>query len=121
MNFAAVPRESQMDDDSLRDSFDGLGEIEIRRMFGGKGIYYRGLIVGLVLHGELMLKGDDQTGSIYEAAGGRRWIYENKRSKRPVKMPYWALPAEILEDRDELAQWTRRAFESAVRVEQAKR
>jgi hypothetical protein len=30
------------------------------------------------------------------------------------------LPAEIFEDRDQLARWTRLAFESAVRFEKAK-
>lgn len=109
-----------MDDDALRDIFDALGEIEIRRMFGGKGIYHRGLIVGLLLYDEVMLKGDDDSAPLYEDAGADRWVYENKRTKRPVKMPYWTLPAEILEDRDQLARWTRLAFESAVRFEKAK-
>jgi hypothetical protein len=28
-----------MDDDAIRDMFAGLGRVNIRRMFGGKGIY----------------------------------------------------------------------------------
>ena len=68
-----------MDDDALRDIFDELGEIEIRRMFGGKGIYHRGLIVGVFLYDEVMLKGDEESAPIYEDEGATRWAYENKR------------------------------------------
>ncbi|WP_312795449.1 TfoX/Sxy family protein [Tianweitania sp.] len=110
-----------MDDEAIREMFDGLGAVEIRRMFSGKGIYHRGLIVGILLYDEIMLKGDEETGRFYEAAGGTRWVYENKRTKQPVKMPYWSLPADILDDRDQLAGWTRLAYESAMRIEAAKR
>lgn len=110
-----------MDNEAIREVFDGLGEVDIRRMFGGKGIYHRGLIVGLLLFDEIMLKGDDERGHFYEAAGAKRWVYENGRTRRPVKMPYWSLPADILDDRDHLVQWTRLAYESARRFEAAKR
>ncbi|MBS9720327.1 TfoX/Sxy family protein [Tianweitania sp. BSSL-BM11] len=110
-----------MDDDAIREIFDGLGNVEIRRMFGGKGIYHRGLIVGVLLHDEIMLKGDDEAGRFFEALDAQRWIYENKRSMQPVKMPYWCLPADVLDERDQLALWTRRAYESPVRIEAAKR
>ena len=110
-----------MDDDAIREIFDGLGDVEIRRMFGGKGVYHRGLIVGVLLYDEIMLKGDEEAGRFYEAADAQRWVYENKRSKQPVKMPYWSLPADILDDRERLAEWTHRAYESAVRIEAAKR
>ena len=36
-----------MDDDVLRDLFDGLGPIGIRRMFGGKAVSAAGLTVAL--------------------------------------------------------------------------
>ncbi len=110
-----------MDDETIREIFDGLGEIETRRMFSGKGIYHRGLIVALVLRDELLLKGDAVSGPIYEAEGAERWVYENKRSKKPVAMPYWTIPGEVLDDLDLLAKWTRIAFETAIRVESAKR
>jgi DNA transformation protein len=50
-----------MDDQSLRDLFEGLGTISIRRMFGGKGIYHQGLIVALVVQDELLLKADQES------------------------------------------------------------
>lgn len=109
-----------MDDEAIREFFEGLGQVEIRRMFGGRGIYCRGLIVGVYLRDELMVKGDEQSGPIYEQEGARRWVYENRRSKKPVAMPYWMIPGEVLDDPDTLNRWTRLAFESAVRAEEAK-
>ena len=108
-----------MDDDSIREIFDGLGPVTIRRMFGGKGIYHRGLIVAVVLgEGELMIKGDAASGPEIEAAGGRRWVYEMKG--RAGKMPYWTIPEAALDDPEELTIWTRKAYEAAVRSQAAK-
>ena len=33
-----------MDHDAISDLFSGLGPVSIRRMFGGKGIYFEGVI-----------------------------------------------------------------------------
>ena len=50
-----------MDNDAISDLFSGLGPIEIRRLFGGKGIYRNGLIVAIEIRGELMLKADAES------------------------------------------------------------
>ncbi|MBP0440875.1 TfoX/Sxy family protein [Tianweitania sediminis] len=109
-----------MDNEAIRELFAGLGEVEIRRLFGGKGIYHRGLIVGLDLFDEIMLKGDQEAAAVFEAAGAKRWVYPAKRSGKPVAMPYWSVPAEVLDDEESLAGWTRMAFAAAVRIEKAK-
>lgn len=106
-----------MQDDDLRDLFSGLGPVGIRRMFGGKGIYFNGLIVGLVVAGEVLLKADAISAPEFEAAGSRRWSYEGKR--RPVAMPYWSIPDAALDDPDEMAVWVRRAYEAALRSRKA--
>lgn len=104
-----------MDADALRDLFAGLGPVSIRRMFGGKGIYFDGLIVGIDLRDEVMLKADDVSGPDFAAAGATQWVYENKKGTA-VKMPYWTIPDSALDDPDEMAIWTRKAFEAARRV-----
>lgn len=108
-----------MDDEAIREIFAGLGAVSIRKMFGGKGVYFDGLIVGVDLYDEVMLKGDEVSGPELEAAGAKRWVYSGK-SGTPVAMPYWSIPDSAIDDPDELATWTRKAFESAVRVEAAK-
>jgi len=106
-----------MDNDAIREIFAGLGSVTIRKMFGGKGIYHDGLIVGVVVRGELMIKGDAESAPEIEAAGGVRWAYDGKN--RPVNMPYWTIPESALDDPDDLAVWTRKAFEAALRAKAA--
>jgi DNA transformation protein len=106
-----------MDNERIEELFEGLGPVTIRRLFGGKGIYHRGVIVAIVLRGELMLKGDDETGPEYEAAGGSRWTYVGKRHGKTVAMPYWTVPDGALDDPDEMTFWARKAYEAGLRSE----
>lgn len=103
-----------MDDEAIRDIFSGLGPVTIKRMFGGKGVYHNGLIVGLDVADEILLKADAVSAADFEAAGARRWSYEGKG--KPVRMPYWSIPDSAIDDPDELAIWTRRAYEAALRT-----
>ena len=105
-----------MDDERIRELFDGLGPVTIRRMFSGKVIYHKGVIFALILRDELMLKGDDEIAGEYEAAGGRHWTYLNKRHGREVAMPYWTAPESALDDPDEMTVWARKAYHAAIRA-----
>ena len=68
-----------MDADAISDLFAGLGPVSIRRMFGGKGIYFEGVIIAVELRGELMLKGDAPGAPDYESAGAKHWTYLHSR------------------------------------------
>ncbi len=105
-----------MDSDSIADLFAGLGPVQIRRMFGGKGVYFNGLIIAVELRDELMLKADDQNMEEFAAAGCRRWVYTAKRHGKEVAMPYWSVPDGALDDPDEMAVWARKSYEAALRA-----
>lgn len=102
-----------MSDEAIREVFSGLGDVTIRKMFGGKGIYHDGLIVGVEVRGEILLKADAVSAPDFEAAGARRWT---DAGGRPVNMPYWTIPESAVDDPDELAVWTRKAYEAALRA-----
>ncbi|RVP30921.1 TfoX/Sxy family protein [Sinorhizobium meliloti] len=87
--------------------------MKIRRMFGGKGIYFDGIILALEVNGEILLKGDAESAPALEEAGARQWAYEGKG--KPVKMPYWSIPEPAWDDPDEMARWVRLAYEAALR------
>lgn len=109
-----------MDDDHIRDLFSGIGPVSIRKMFGGKGIYHDGLIVAVLLStGELLLKADAASAPDFAAAGSTQWAYESKSGKA-ANMPYWSIPDSALDDPDELAVWTRKAYEAALRSQKSK-
>ncbi|HEX4180316.1 MAG TPA: TfoX/Sxy family protein [Caulobacteraceae bacterium] len=101
-----------MDDIEIDEIFSGLGPVAIKRLFGGKGIYFDGLIIGIVMRGELLLKADAETAPRFEAAGSAQWAYDGRRGKR-VHMPYWSIPAEAFDDPDAMARWVKLAYQAA--------
>jgi len=103
-----------MDTTEIEDLFSGLGPVSIRRMFGGKGVYHRGLIIAVEVRGELRLKADAVSAPQFEAAGAARWTYVNTSGKSAA-MPYWSIPDEALDDPDAMARWARLAYEAALR------
>ncbi|MCQ4629581.1 TfoX/Sxy family protein [Shinella sp. CPCC 100929] len=104
-----------MDRDGIEEMFQALGPVTIKRMFGGKGIYHEGRILALEVQGEILLKADEESAADFSAAGSRQWYYDGKSGK-PVKMPYWSIPDEALDDPDVMAIWVRRAYEAALRA-----
>lgn len=104
-----------MTEDDIRDLFSGLGPVQVKRMFGGKGIYYDGVIIAVELRGELMLKGDEVIAPELESAGCKRWTYIGSRHGKQVSMPYWTAPEDALDDPDEMAVWARKAYEAGLR------
>ncbi len=109
-----------MDEDAIADLFAGLGPVAVRRMFGGKGIYHGGLIVAVEVRGEMRLKADAVSAPDFAAAGAVQWTYEGKAGQ-PVRMPYWSVPDQALDDPDEMARWVRLAYEAALRAGPGKR
>jgi DNA transformation protein len=80
-----------------------IGQVTVRAMFGGHGLYYRGVIFGLVIHDELYFKTGEGNILEYKAAGSSPFIYTGKH--KPVTMSYWRLPEHVLEDDALLKQW----------------
>jgi DNA transformation protein len=105
-----------MTSDEICDLFAGLGPVTIRRMFGGKGIYYEGLIIALEVDGEILLKADAVTAPDFEAAGSRQWVYGSRPARKPTAMPYWSIPDAALDDPDITAKWARKAYEASLRA-----
>lgn len=103
-----------MERDAIEEMFQALGAVSIRRMFGGKGIYFEGRILALEVSGEILLKADVQSAPMFEDAGSRQWTYDGK--SKPVKMPYWSIPDAAFDDPDEMVKWVRLADEAARRA-----
>lgn len=87
--------------------------IEAKSMFGGYGIYNHGLIMGLVADDMLYFKVNSDTKNIFQSAGSAPFTYVNKKGKE-VKMPYYQIPSEILEDRDNLYKYFKLAMTAAI-------
>lgn len=104
--------------DSLHEVFAALGPVQIRRMFGGHGVFYDGLMCALVMDDTLYLKADAVTAPHFEALDLAPFTYQ--RQGKSLPMSYRLAPETVFEDREAAALWTRRAFEAALRVANAK-
>jgi DNA transformation protein and related proteins len=105
-----------MQDADITEMFQGLGLVTIKRMFGGKGIYHNGLIVGLEVDGEILLKADQKSAVDFAAAGSRQWIYDGHKNRKPTAMPYWSIPVSAVDDPEEMSAWAKKAYEAALRA-----
>lgn len=88
--------------DQLRD----LAYLEARRMFGGFGLYQDERFFGIVHKGRLFFKIDDSTVVEYR----KRKMKPFRPNAKQTLKSYYQVPADIIEDADELAAWSRRAI-----------
>lgn len=95
-----------------------IGPIAAKRMFGGHGLYYDGLMFGLVIDGRCYLKADAVTLPGFEAQGCEPFSYRSS-GKEVVMRHYLSLPAQCLESASEMEPWAREAVEAALRLANA--
>jgi DNA transformation protein len=89
-----------------------VGPVTAKRMFGGAGIYVAGVMFALVADDVLYLKVDETNRDDFEEAGtGPFQPWPDK----PMTMSYYEVPADVLEDRELLERWGRKALAAAGR------
>jgi len=93
--------------DYIMDQLKSFGPVTTKRMFGGAGLYHQGAFFGLVADDVLYFKVDDGNKADYEAAGSGPF-----KPFGTYTMSYYEVPADVLEDPDELVLWARKAFEA---------
>jgi DNA transformation protein len=85
----------------VMDLLTPLGAVTGRKMFGGCGIWEDGDMFALLdRDSTLFFKVDDDTRARYADAGSEQFM----------SMPYWSVPADVLEDDDALQVWAREAI-----------
>lgn len=92
-----------------------IGAISARRMFGGHGLFYDGLMFALVSGGQCYLKADDETLARFEAQGSHAFRYASSRGEVTLRH-YLALPPECLESPAAMTPWAQMAVEAALRL-----
>ncbi len=95
----------------VADQLAGLEGVEIRRMFGGHGVYLKKVFFAILADGKLYFKTNPKTLPAFEKAGSKPFIYEKKGKKTIRLKNYYEVPVDILENRRKLHAW---AIASAV-------
>jgi DNA transformation protein and related proteins len=108
-----------MDAEAIRDVFRGFGPVQIRRMFGGQGIYQGELMFALEASGELYLKADEESVGLFKERGSRPFTFE-MRSGRTTLTSYWLMPESALDDPDEARDFATMALGAARRAKAGK-
>lgn len=88
------------------------GELRVRRMFGGAGVYHGRTMFGLIADETLYFKADESCKARHEAHGCGPFIFR-PAGKKPIAMSYWQVPEEVMEDRDALLEWAQAALRAA--------
>ena len=91
-----------------------LGKVSIKRMFGGAGFYINGKMFALTDGDDVYLKGDDETRARFESRKMQQFApFEDKPNMR---MNYYSLSSEDLEDDDALRELGTLAIEASTRA-----
>jgi DNA transformation protein len=96
--------------DGITDRLSGLEDISSRAMFGGYGIYRRGVIFAIAQAGRLYLKVNEDTRPAFEARG----MGPFRPNDRQTLKSYYQVPPDVIADPEALLSWV----EGAIRVGQ---
>ena len=97
----------------VEDQLSELGDVEIRRMCGGHGLDHRGTFFGILSRSTLSFKTHDATRPTYTVRG----MHSFKPSAKQTLKNYYEVPADVLEDAQELVTWARASTQVAQGVE----
>ncbi len=98
--------------DYVLEQLASAGKVSPRRMFGGVGLYLDGLFFALIDDDTLYFKTDDANRLRFEQAGSRPFCPYPDRPGHV--MAYWAVPADVLEDAEQLREWARESLAAAL-------
>ena len=90
--------------------------VTAKSMFGGVGIYAQGLFFALVAEDRLYFKVDDATRPDFERFGMEPFRPFGEDSA----MGYYEVPADVVEDADQLASWVAKAIDVAGKAKSGK-
>lgn len=97
----------------VRELFAGLGQVQIKRMFGGAGVYADGLMFALLADETIYIKTDDTLKAALTEEGSGPFVWtpnKGPRAGESVEMSYWRLPEAALDDPELASRWAEKAL-----------
>jgi DNA transformation protein and related proteins len=90
-----------------------LGGLRKRRMFGAVGLYCDDRFFAVIDDDTLFFKVDDATRGDYLSRGMKPFM--PYKDKPDVSMSYFTVPADVIDDAEELVAWARKSAAAAER------
>ena len=103
-----------MDAEFIRDLFASFRAVDVRRMFGGAGLFVDGVMFALVVDQAIYLKVDETNEPDFLREDLPPFGYSTSKGRRAL-MSYRRMPDRLYDDPDELAQWAGKALQAAQR------
>lgn len=101
----------------VQELFGEFGTVSARAMFGGHGLYFEGVLIGIVIEDGVYLKVDTQTQALFEQEGCQPYVYQH--TAKPLTMSYWSVPDAAMDSPQAMLPWARLAYEAALRKPRA--
>jgi DNA transformation protein len=90
--------------ENIQNRLSNLGDISVKKMFGGYGIFAESKMFALIdSQGQIFFKVDDTNLASYENSG----------SEKHFRMPYYRVPEDVLKDDELLEEWARASIKIA--------
>ena len=93
------------------DQLSEVMPVTARAMFGGVGLYAKGLFFALIDDDVVYFKADDQTRGDFLALGSKPFMPPGDKPS----LSYYELPTDVLEDLEQLGEWMNKALGAARR------
>uniref|UniRef100_UPI00148951B0 TfoX/Sxy family protein n=1 Tax=Acinetobacter baumannii TaxID=470 RepID=UPI00148951B0 len=87
----------------------GFAPVRAKRMFGGFGIFWQGLMLAIIIEDKLYFKVDDVSEPRFAQRGLPRFQYASKG--RTMSLRYCEAPPEVYDEPGHMAEWARLAYE----------
>jgi DNA transformation protein len=97
--------------DYVLEQLHELGDVAAKRMFGGVGLYSQQRFFALIDNDVLYFKVDESNRAQFLARGCTPLRYIGKTGE--TTMSYFTVPADVMEDAEELVGWARRSVQIA--------
>jgi DNA transformation protein len=106
-----------MADDSfhafVKELLAGMGPVQVKRMFGGAGVYADGVMFGMIAEDTIYLKTDGSLKAELAGEGSGPFVWTpgtGLRKGDKIEFNYWRLPDAALDDPDDAVKWGRKAL-----------
>jgi DNA transformation protein len=97
-------------EDGLLDRLSALGEVSLRPLFGGHGVYWGETIFAIVFQDRLYLRVDECSKGLYLARG----MGPFRPNGRQTLKSYYEVPPDVLADPEALLSWAGEAIRAGM-------
>ena len=98
--------------DYILNQLSQFGDVQTKKMFGGVGLFHDNLMFGMIGEDVFRLKVDENNIADYETRGMQQFSSGSKKKG----MPYWEVPADVIEDPQLLKQWADKSYQAALKA-----